>query len=262
MILAIDIGNTTITYAGLQQQADGFSPAFIARLDTQPVLTGQEYLTRIRQKLDDVAPEAAFTGAVLVSVVPDAEEPMAYCARMLTGRAPLRVTWENCGLSMAVDNPAAVGRDRFVDAAWAAAHLPLPAVTVDMGTATTLNVIGRGGVFLGGIIAPGLATALDALSSKAAQLPPIDLVTPDHVIGRNTLDCMQIGAVTGTAALIEGIVSRIENELGEPVSLAITGGLAHWAAPLIRHEHRYIPDLLLQGLGLLYRRAAVSDSQG
>lgn len=254
MILAIDIGNTTISYSGLVPQGGSFVPAFTAKLDTQPVLTGQEYLARVQKKLNELAPAAKFEGAILVSVVPDAEEPMAYCARMITGKAPLRVTWQNCGLSMAVDNPAAVGRDRFVDAFWASENLPLPAVTVDMGTATTFNVIGKGGVFLGGVIAPGLATALDALSAKAAQLPPIDLISPDHAIGRNTLDCMQIGAVTGAASLIEGITDRIEAELGEPVTLAVTGGLAHWASPLIRRAHTYVPDLLQQGLGQLYAR--------
>ncbi len=254
MILAIDIGNTTISYSGLIPQEGAFAPAFTAKLDTHPVLTGQEYLARVQKKLNELAPAAKFDGAILVSVVPDAEEPMAYCARRITGRAPLRVTWQNCGLSMAVDNPAAVGRDRLVDAFWASVNLPLPAVTVDMGTATTFNVIGRGGVFLGGIIAPGLATGLEALSAKTAQLPPIDLVSPGHAIGRNTLECMQIGAVTGAAAMIEGIAERVEAELGEPVSLAVTGGLAHWTSPLIRREHTYVPELLQQGLGQLYAR--------
>lgn len=260
MILAIDIGNTTVSFCGLCEPGEAAKP-FSAKMDTQPVLTGQEYLSRMQKKLQALAPEARLNGAILTSVVPDAEEPLAYCARMLTGKAPLRVTWQNCGLRMAVDNPAAVGRDRFVDAAWAAANLPLPAVTVDMGTATTFNVIGRGGVFLGGVIAPGLATALDALSARAAQLPPIDLVTPGHAIGRNTLECMQIGAVTGAAALIEGITDRIEAELGEAVSLAVTGGLSHWVSPMIRREHRYVPDLLQQGLGLLYRRLSEKENR-
>ena len=240
MILAIDIGNTTVSFCALCEPGEAAKP-FSAKMDTQPVLTGQEYLSRMQKKLQALAPEAHLNGAILTSVVPDAEEPLAYCARMLTGKSPLRVTWQNCGLRMAVDNPAAV--------------------TVDMGTATTFNVIGRGGVFLGGVIATGLATALDALSARAAQLPPIDLVTPEHAIGRNTLECMQIGAVTGAAALIEGIADRIEAELGEEVSLAVTGGLSHWVSPMIRREHRYVPDLLQQGLGLLYRRLSEKENR-
>lgn len=255
MILAIDIGNTTVNIGGMELGADGrFHVAFSTKVDTNPVRRSAKYLNEIKAKLAVVAPDATFTGCALVSVVPKAEEPLADCARAITGVEPLRVTWQNCGLQMAVDNPGAVGRDRFVDAAWAAARMPLPAVTVDMGTATTFNVIGEGGVFLGGIIAPGLATGLNALSANAAQLPPVELRTPEKIIGTNTLDCMRSGAVAGAAALIDGLVQSIEEELGRPVHLAITGGTARWAEPLLRHEHLYDPDLLLKGLCVLWQQ--------
>lgn len=255
MILAIDIGNTTVNLGGLEQGDDGrFHVVFSAKVDTCPVRRSDQYMKEIQARLAEKAPGARFTGCALVSVVPKAEEPLAQCARAITGVEPLRVTWENCGLQMAVDTPGAVGRDRFVDAAWAAARMPLPAVTVDMGTATTFNVIGEGGVFLGGVIAPGLATGLNALSANAAQLPPVELRTPERIIGKNTLDCMRSGAVAGAAAMIDGMLGRIEEELGRKVSVVLTGGTARWAEPLIRHEHIYDPDLLHKGLCVLWKK--------
>lgn len=126
------------------------------------------------------------------------------------------------------------------------------AVTVDLGTATTFNVIDEGGVFRGGAIAVGMATGLKALAAKTAQLPELRLDTVDSAIGKNTEACMESGAVIGAAAMIDGLVARIEQELGKPVTLVLTGGMARYAEPFCTHPHIYDPQLLAKGLMLLY----------
>ena len=259
MILTVDIGNTTICVGGLEKDLHGaYAVGFTARMDTVPGRSEEAYLAEIRALLAAVGMQAdAFTGAVLSSVVPALEAPLLNCARLLTGTEPVLVTAQSdTGLTVRLPEPDKVGRDRLVDAAWAAAHFPLPLVTVDMGTATTFNVVDADRVFLGGVIAPGIATGLHALTGRTAQLPDMELKTPGHIIGRTTAECMCSGAVAGTAAMVDGITARIEAELGQPVTLVLTGGLARYVEPLCTHPHTYDPDLLLKGLALLYERNA------
>ena len=233
MILAIDIGNTTVALGGIR---DG-RVCFVARMDTVRTRTAAEY----RAEMDKIFahrrhPErpVRFEGAVLTSVVPQITGALAECARYYTGKKPVIVSPEiRTGLTMAVDEPHAVGKDRLVDAAYAAANFPLPVVTVDLGTATTFNVVDKDQVFRGGVICPGLS--------------------PKSAIGTNTEKCMLSGSVMGTAVLIDGMVQRIEEELGQPATLVVTGGLAKYVAPLCRHPLTYDPELLMKGLALLYQ---------
>ena len=125
-------------------------------------------------------------------------------------------------------------------------------MTVDLGTATTFNVLGENGVFLGGLIAPGLETGIHALASRTAQLPVLTLCPPEELIGRDTEACMRSGAVYGTAAMIDGIVSRVETELDRKVTLILTGGLAGLVEPFCLHSRVWDPQLLPKGLALLY----------
>ena len=195
-----------------------------------------------------------FEGAVLTSVVPQITGALAECARHYTGKKPVIVSPEiRTGLTMGVDEPGAVGKDRLVDAAYAAANFPLPVVTVDLGTATTFNVVDKDRVFRGGVICPGLSTGLRALGERCAQLPQVHLGSPKSAIGTNTEKCMLTGSVMGTAVLIDGMVQRIEEELGCPVTLVVTGGLAKYVTPLCRHPLTYDPELLMKGLALLYQ---------
>ena len=154
---------------------------------------------------------------------------------------------------MGVPDPHAVGKDRIVDAAYAAANFPLPVITVDLGTATTFNVVDENRVFRGGVICPGLSTGLRALGERCAQLPQVHLSSPKNAIGTNTESCMLSGSVLGTAVLLDGITARIEEELGRPATLVVTGGLAKYVTPLCRHPLTYDPELLLKGLALLYQ---------
>lgn len=255
MILTVDIGNTTVSLCGLTK-LDGadYGLVFSAKLDTVRTKSEGEYRAELSGLLrrKGVRP-GSVAGVALSSVVPCLDAPIGACIRALTGCKPVRITaGSKTGLTIDVKEPEKVGLDRIVDAAWAAARYPLPAVTVDMGTATTFNVIDEGGVFRGGIIAPGLDTGLRALSARAAQLPEISLRTPDHVIGRDTEECMCSGSVVGAAAMIDGITARVEKELGKPVSLIVTGELARYVTPLCAHALTYDPDLLAKGLMLLY----------
>lgn len=251
MILAIDIGNTTVALAGIK---DG-RVCFIAHIDTLRGATAADYRPRIARAFSGAKHQPVrFEGAILTSVVPELTEPVSQCAAEYCPAPPLIVSpGIRTGLTMAVPEPDKVGKDRIVDAAAAAACYPLPVVTVDMGTATTFNVIDEKRRFLGGVICPGLSTGLRALNEKCAQLPPVRLGKPRAAIGTGTQECMLSGAVLGSAALIDGITDRIEAQLGRPVTLVVTGGLARFVTPYCRRQLIYDPDLILKGLAALYR---------
>ena len=253
MILAIDIGNTTVALGGIK---DG-RVCFVAHMDTVRSRTAAEYRAEMERVFSHRRhPERPirFEGAVLTSVVPQITGALAECARYYTGKKPVIVSPEiRTGLTMGVPDPHAVGKDRLVDAAYAAANFPLPVITVDLGTATTFNVVDTDRVFRGGVICPGLSTGLRALGDRCAQLPQVYLASPKSAIGVNTESCMLSGSVLGTAVLLDGMTQRIEEELGCPATLVVTGGLAKYVTPLCRHPLVYDPELLMKGLGLLYQ---------
>ena len=188
MILAIDIGNTTVTLGGVRiapQQA--YSLEFTARIDINHTWSASQYESAIEQLFEDknLSP-SDFRGVIISSVVPSVLTLLQECVRNLFGTEPLLVTSESdLGMTFSIPEPEKVGRDRLVDAAWAAAHYPLPVITVDLGTATTFNVIRENSVFCGGAIAPGLDMGLGALSERTAQLPRLDLQIPKRIIGRS-----------------------------------------------------------------------------
>jgi len=253
MILAIDIGNTTVALGGHQGRACMLCGPHGHRAHPHGGRnTARRWKDLARRRRPDRP--AHFEGAVLSSVVPQLTGVLAECARHYTDKKPVIVGPDiRTGLTMGVPHPESVGKDRLVDAAYAAEHFPLPVVTVDMGTATTFNVVDEQRVFRGGIICPGLSTGLRALGDRCAQLPQVRLGIPESAIGTDTQSCMLSGSVLGTAVLIDGLVQRVEQELGRPVSLVVTGGLARYVTPLCRHELTYDPELLMKGLALLYR---------
>ena len=123
-----------------------------------------------------------------------------------------------------------------------------------MGTATTIEVVEPENVYMGGVIFPGVMVSLDSLTSRAAQLPGISLDQPKHVIGKNTVDCMRSGMMYGTAAMLDGIIDRIAEELGHTSTVVATGGLAQFITPLCRHEIILEKELLLKGLNIIYKK--------
>jgi type III pantothenate kinase len=141
-----------------------------------------------------------------------------------------------------------------VDAVAALRDYPCPIIIIDMGTATTVSVVDHSGNYIGGAILPGLRVSLNSLSSKTAQLPSISLDIPKNVIGKNTIDCMRSGIMYGNAGMLDGIIERMEEELGEPATVVATGGLARFVTPLCRHKIIYDEALLLKGLLILYEK--------
>ena len=250
MILAIDIGNTNIVIGGFEN--DNIS--FTARVATDVLRTEEQYAVEIHQILHLYGYSAKeMEGSIISSVVPQLTTVMKTALRQITGKKPMVVgPGLKTGLNIKLDNPASLGADRVADTVAAISEYPLPLLVVDMGTATTMSVINEKEEFIGGAIMPGLRLSLEALSSKASLLPHIDLIPPKSVIGRNTVDAMDSGIIYGAASMLDGMIDRIQQELGQPVQAVATGGLSKKVTPYCRHSIIQDPNLLLKGLRILY----------
>lgn len=254
MILAIDVGNTNIVLGGI---VDG-KQTFSARLASDRNKTADQYALDIQGILTMYGVQVKdIEGGILSSVVPYLQTVIPAAVKLLTGVELLVVgPGIKTGLSIRMDNPASVGSDLIVAAVAARAKYPAPIAIVDMGTATTLSVVAKNGSYIGGMIIPGLWTSMNALSAHAAQLPYIDLNGPAKLLGTNTIDCMRSGALIGTAAMLDGLIDRLEEELGEPVSPVLTGGVSPLVVPYCRHRFHLEPDILVDGLRILYSKNA------
>lgn len=250
MLLALDVGNTNIVIGFLDESGI----RNIARLETDRDKTAHEYAISLRQVIEfsGIAPED-IDGAILSSVVPPINGALIAAVRMITGIRPLVVgPGMKTGLNIALDNPAAMGSDLVVGAAAALAiHAP-PLIIIDMGTATTITAIDKTGTYVGGCISPGPKISAEALSARTAQLPAISLESPKKAIGKNTIDAMRSGVMLGSACMVDGMIDRIDAELGGGATVVATGGIARFVLPMCRHAIEYDRDLLLKGLALLY----------
>jgi type III pantothenate kinase len=157
-------------------------------------------------------------------------------------------------MSILYENPREVGADRIVNAVAAYDRAKGPVIVVDFGTATTFDVVTPKGEYLGGVIAPGIQISADALFSRAAKLPRVEIAKPPHVIGRNTIHSMQSGIVHGYVGLVDGVVARLGEELDHESKVIATGGLARLIAPLSRTISEVVDELTLDGLRLIYER--------
>ncbi|GLC81053.1 type III pantothenate kinase [Lacrimispora brassicae] len=252
MILAIDMGNSNIVIGGI----DNTGIYFVERVTTNHGKTELEYAVNIKDimEIHDL-PLSSIEGAILSSVVPPLTDVVLGAVKKITGKTPMVVgSGMKTGLNIKMDNPKTVGSDLIVDAIAALNEYPAPIIVIDMGTATTMSVIDHEGNYTGGIIFPGLGVSLDSLSSRAAQLPYIGLNKPTRVIGKNTIDCMKNGILYGNAAMIDGLIDRMEAELGTSASLVATGGLASSVVHLCYHKIHYDDALLLKGLLILYEK--------
>lgn len=251
MILAIDVGNTNIVIGGMT--AD--SIVFTARIATDRAKTGDEYAVILRNLLAmEGVEDEVIEGGIISSVVPPLKEILAQAVRRVTGRDSLIVgAGVKTGLNIRIDNPAQLGSDRVADAVAAITEYPLPLIIFDMGTATTFSVVDAQARYLGGLIMPGAMIGLDALTSCTSQLPQISLAEPPKsVIGTNTVDCMKNGMIYGNAAMLDGVIDRITEELGESPTVIATGGLSGAIIPYCRHTVIHDPYLLLKGLRIIY----------
>jgi len=250
VLLAVDIGNTDITlgvFEGEELHATWHMATGIHRM-------ADEYAALLLNLLRHQGLDASDIKAIaLCSVVPPLISTFDELFQRYFHISPLVVgAGVKTGVRIRMDNPREVGADRIVNAA-AAHHLyGGPVIVTDLGTATTFDTVSKEGDYLGGAIAPGIITAAEALFTQAAMLPRVELTRPNHAIGTNTIAAMQSGIIFGYVGLIEGIVARIQRELGEKAKVVATGG----AAELIAKETTVIdvvnPDLTLIGLRLIY----------
>ena len=252
MILTIDMGNSNIVIGGI----DDSQTYFVERVTTNRGKTDLEYAVNIKSILEiHNVSVSSIEGAILSSVVPPLNNTILSAVEKICGFRPMLVgSGMKTGLNIIMDNPKTVGSDMIVDAVAAIRDYPCPIIIVDMGTATTMSVIDRSGNYIGGVILPGLKVSLDSLSGKTAQLPYISLETPGKVIGKNTIDCMRSGIMYGNAAMLDGLIDRMEEEIGEKATIIATGGLARLVTPLCHHSIDFEEDLLLKGLLILYEK--------
>ena len=252
MLLAIDIGNTNIVIGCIKDD----EILFKARIATDQIRTSDQYGVEIKNMLEAFGIQKEdISDCIISSVVPPVFHSIRTGVIKVIGKQPMVVgPGLKTGLNIHMDVPSQVGSDRIVAAVAALAEYEAPLILMDMGTATTIEVVEPNNVYMGGVIIPGVRVSLDALTSRAAQLPGISLDRPKQVIGKNTVDCMRSGMMYGTAAMIDGLVERMEEELGHRCTLIATGGLAQFIAPLCKREIILDKDLLLKGLNIIYKK--------
>lgn len=257
MILTVDLGNTTASIVLLEEveprSGRNYRVLKEAKLPTERTFTKEDYGKLLEEQVPWWSPcKMQLTRIALSSVVPELTDIWEALLEETFQKKPYRLhAKQPLGITLQVPEPDKIGVDRLCDAAYAFALEGKSVITVDLGTATTFNVVNAKGQFLGGAIAPGLWTGLHALSSHASQLSEISLSLPEHFIGRNTSECMNIGAVVGMAGVVNEIVRRMKEELGEDAMLYVTGGCAEVLCPLLSHKYQYDPHLLPRGLAYL-----------
>lgn len=249
-LLAIDVGNT-------QTQAGVFHGAKLLhewRLSTERGATADELaaahdqIMRLRGgSLDEL------DAMIVASVVPALTSGYRDLSGKYLDRAALVVgPGTKTGMPLLIDNPRELGADRLVNAVAAFQRYGGPSIVVDFGTATNVDVVSAAGEYMGGVIAPGVYTSLEALASRAARLVTVDLVAPERLIGRSTVEAMRSGLVLGTVAMVDGLVARARAEVGEDAAVVATGGLAELVFPLSEEIDHHEPLLTLEGLRLIH----------
>ena len=252
MILAIDVGNSNIVLGGI----DNEKIYFTVRLSTDRFKSNDEYAVLIKNliELNGYDP-ADMEGSIISTVVPALATTLRLALEKITGKPCMVVgSGLKTGLNILIDNPAQLGSDLLVDSVAAAALYPKPIIVADMGTATTLTVISEKNTILGGAILPGVKTSLNALTAKAAQLQQVSIEAPKRAVGSNTIDCMKSGVVFGNASMLDGMIDRFNEELGTECFVVATGGLAEVISQYTKHQIVYNPNLLLEGLYILYQK--------
>ena len=252
MILAIDIGNTNIVVGCIDEEKIYFTE----RLSTVRTKTELEYAVDLKTVLDIYhIKRTDIEGCIISSVVPQITGIAKLAAeKILKKEVMVLGPGVKTGLNIVMDNPGQLGDDLVADAVAGLASYPVPLVVIDMGTATTISVVNSKKQYIGGMIMPGVGISLDALTARASQLSGISIDAPRHIIGKNTIECMKSGVLYSNAAALDGIIDRIEEELGEKTTVIATGGLAKKIVPHCRKEIILDEELLLKGLMLIYRK--------
>lgn len=252
MILAVDVGNTNIVMGCIENG----KVLNIFRFQTEPGRTEMEYAIKIKQILELYEiDEKGFEGAIISSVVPPVTGALVCAVKLLTGCDCLVVgPGIKTGMNVRIDDPGTLAGDLLVGSVAAVEYYGAPAIVLDMGTATTMTVVDKNKAFIGGAIMAGIKLSLNALASGTSLLPDISVTAPKKCVASNTIDCMRSGAVYGTAAMIDGMIERMEQELGYQCRVVATGGLASTVTGYCKHEIICDDDLLLKGLWVIYNK--------
>ncbi len=250
MLLTIDIGNTNIVIGGVDKN----KIHFIARLYTEKKLSYDQYTIQIKNMLDiyNIDIDSIYD-CIISSVVPPVLDAIIQAVKTLIKKEPIIVgPGIKTGLNILMDNPAQLGSDLVVNSVASLSQFKAPLIIIDMGTATTISVIDKNSNYIGGCIVPGVKISLNALSAMTAQLPHISLEDPKKIIGTNTIDCMKSGIILGNASMIDGMITRIEEDLGYNATIVATGGIARHIIPFCKKDIIYDDNLLLKGLYAIY----------
>ncbi len=252
MILTLDVGNMNIQIGGFE----GETLRFHSRCASDPKKTEDEYRLLIRDLLELYQVKLdGIEGGILTSVVPSLTPVVQQAAERLIGKRLLVVgAGVKTGLNIRIESPNELGGDMVVNAVAALHKYPKPIAVFDMETATSLSVIDREGAYVGGALMPGLRVSVDAMGDSTAQLPQIPLIRPQKLICSSTVSCMQSGAVYGYAAMTDGLAAQVAEELGEPVTVVLTGSSAELIAPYCKSRVHLDLTLQMDGLRLLYEK--------
>ncbi|MBQ6831071.1 MAG: type III pantothenate kinase [Oscillospiraceae bacterium] len=251
MILTIDVGNSNIVIGGVRDD----KIVFEGRLRTETTKTSDQYCMDLKSLLDIYKIQTEqIEGAIIASVVPQVLNSMQTAVKKLTGLNSLVVgPGLKTGLNIRLENPSQTGADLVVGCVAALREHKPPMIVIDMGTATTMVVLDETGALIGGCICPGVKISMDALTERTALLPGLQLDQPKKAIGRNTIDCMRSGIMLGTACMLDGMIEKMEQELGQKTTVVATGGIAKFVLPMCQTPIHYDKDLLIKGLAALYR---------
>ena len=252
MLLAIDIGNTNIVFGCVN---DDDEVVLFERISTNHYATSAEYASLIRNILIMNNFNASdIDAAIMSSVVPSVTGTVRNAVKKLFDVDVMVVgPGVKTGLNILIDNPAQLGSDQAVDAVAAINQYSAPLIIIDMGTATTVSVVDMNKNYRGGLIMTGMGVAADALTARTAQLPKINFEAPSNIIGTNTIDCLKSGMLYSNAGALDGIIERIEEELGYKCTAVATGGLAELVVPLCKRHIILDTNLLIKGLAVIYR---------
>jgi type III pantothenate kinase len=250
VLLVLDVGNTK-TAVGIY--ADG-AWAVDWRITTHLDYLADEYYVLLKALLDDAGLSfEKLTGAVIASVVPPLTATFEELVQRTLGRPPVIVgPGVRTGIQIRIDNPREVGADRIANTAAVQKLYGGPAIVIDLGTATTFDVVSKDGDYLGGAIAPGLGISADALVRRTAKLPKVELTFPEHAIGRSTVSAMRSGLVLGYVGLVKELVERLKRELGGNPKVIATGGMAEMVAAWTEVIDVVNETLTLDGIRIIY----------
>lgn len=255
MILTIDVGNTNTQFGGFN---DNGGLIFESRIATDRFRMADEYAITLADILQLYGIEKSeITGAILASVVMPVTAQLKRAVEKVCGCRVMTVgPGLKTGLNIKIEEPASLGADLVAVAVGAKENYALPAIVIDLGTATKILAVDKSGAFIGGIIAPGVKISTEALAAKTATLPLIAVTDEPikHVIGTNTIDCMRSGLLYGAAFMLDGFVEHFEREIGEKCTVIATGGFSSAIKPLCGTEFILDEHLILKGLYAMYKK--------